>query len=140
MTHLSDSLPCPWDRRHHMTGNHNAQTCVVYCRVSSDRQAAPEKTSLDDQEQRGLAKARELGLQVLYVARHAESAWVLDKRSRFQDILADAQAGKFSTLIVDRMNRFSRSEDLSDPVLVMRTLKEAGVQVVFSDKDYAQGL
>jgi hypothetical protein len=77
---------------------------------------------------------------VLYVARHAESAWLLDKRSQFQSILADAQAGKFGVLIVDRMNRFSRSEDLSDPILVMRHLRDAGVRVSFSDKEYGDGM
>lgn len=114
-----------------------AQTCVVYCRVSSDRQAEEDKTSLDDQERRGRAKAAELGLSVLYVARHAESAWVLDKRSKFQVILVDARAGKFSVLIVDRMNRFSRSEDLSEPILVLRQLRELGIRVEFCDRQYA---
>jgi hypothetical protein len=62
----------------------NNDLAVVYCRVSSDRQAEEDKTSLDDQERRGKAKAVELGLTVLYVARHPESAWVLDDRSLFQ--------------------------------------------------------
>lgn len=34
----------------------------------------------------------------------------------------DARAGKFSVLFVDRMNRFSRSEDLSDPILVLHAI------------------
>ncbi len=121
-----------------MTGNHNTQMCVVYCRVSSDKQAAPEKTSLDDQEQRGLTKARELGLQVLYVARHAESAWLLDKRSQFQGILADARASTFGVLIVDRMNRFSRSEDITEAFLVLKQLEDTGVQVEFCDRQYSR--
>src|SRR5260370_11488446 len=118
----------------------NAQVCVVYARVSSDRQAAPDKSSLDDQEQRGLAKARELGLQVLYVAKHAESAWVLDKRSRFQEILTDARAGKFGALIVDRMNRFSRSENIADAFLVLQELEDAGVEVEFCDRKYSRDI
>jgi DNA invertase Pin-like site-specific DNA recombinase len=111
---------------------------VIYCRVSSDRQAADDKTSLDDQERRGRETATRLGVHVLYVARHAESAWMLDKRSQFQGILVDARAGKFSVLIVDRMDRFSRSEDLSDPLLVLRELKDLGIRVEFSDRQYSQ--
>jgi len=88
--------------------------CVPYCRVSSDHQAAEEKGSLDQQERDGLAKAKAAGLAVLYVVKGAESAWVLDKRSKFQAVLADAKAGKFSVLVVDRMNRFTRSEDLGE--------------------------
>lgn len=118
----------------------NSGIAVIYCRVSSEGQAKENKTSLDDQEQRGRATAAQLGVRILYVARHAESAWVLDKRSQFQGILADARVGKFGVLIVDRMNRFSRSEDLSDPILVLRTLQDSGVQVKFSDKQYTDDI
>jgi DNA invertase Pin-like site-specific DNA recombinase len=90
------------------------ETCVVYCRVSSDRQAAEEKGSLDAQERAGLAKAQAEGLRVLYVVKDAESASVLDKRSQFQVVLNDAKAGKFGVLVVDRMNRCTRSEDLGE--------------------------
>jgi DNA invertase Pin-like site-specific DNA recombinase len=125
-----------------MTSKANAtppqDVCVVYCRVSSDRQAQEGKTSLDDQERRGCEMAARLKLSILYVARHAESAWVLDKRSQFQDILADARAGKFGVLIVDRMNRFSRSEDLSEPMLVLHQLRDLGIRVEFCDRQYTQ--
>jgi DNA invertase Pin-like site-specific DNA recombinase len=112
--------------------------CVPYCRVSSDRQAAEEKGSLDQQERDGLAKAKAAGLAVLYVVKDAESAWVLDKRSKFQAVLADAKAGKFSVLIVDRMNRFTRSEDLGEYMSVMAALREAGVRVLFSSREYEE--
>jgi DNA invertase Pin-like site-specific DNA recombinase len=75
--------------------------CVIYCRVSSKAQATEDKTSLDAQEQNGLRKAAELGLRVLYVVKDAESAWVLDKRSKFQQVLTDARAGRFHVLIGD---------------------------------------
>ncbi len=111
-------------------------TCVIYCRVSSERQAKEDKGSLDAQEANGLGKARELGLRVLYTVKDAESAWILDKRSRFQAVLNDAKAGKFSVMIVDRMNRLTRSEDLAEYMAVMTTLREAGVTLVFADKTY----
>jgi DNA invertase Pin-like site-specific DNA recombinase len=85
------------------------------------------------------AKAREQGKRILYVARHAESASILEKRSGFQQVLADARAGKFGCLIVDRMNRFSRSEDLSEPLQVLRDLKLLGVQVIFATRNYDDG-
>jgi site-specific DNA recombinase len=113
-----------------------ADVCVVYCRVSSEKQATEDKGSLDAQERTGLAKATELGLRVLYVVKDAESAWVLDKRSKFQAVLNDAKAGKFSTMIVDRMNRFTRAEDLGEYMQVMTELRGAGVRLVFSQRDY----
>lgn len=93
----------------------------------------------DAQERNGLAKAQELGLRVLYVIKDAESAAILDKRSRFQAVLADAKAGKFSVMIADRMNRFTRSEDLGEYMEVATQLRAAGVRVVFVDKDYGDG-
>lgn len=110
--------------------------CVVYCRVSSEKQAREDKGSLDDQERNGLAKAHALGLHVLYTVKDPESAWVLDKRTKFQKVLDDARAGKFEVLVVDRMNRFTRSEDLGEYMEVMTALKLAGVRPVFADKEY----
>ncbi|HEY7343452.1 MAG TPA: recombinase family protein [Ktedonobacterales bacterium] len=110
--------------------------CVVYCRVSSDKQAREEKGSLDAQERNGLAKAQELRLQVLYVVKDAESAWILDKRTKFQNVLEDARAGKFSVLIVDRMNRFTRSEDMGEYMQVMTELRRAGISLKFADREY----
>jgi DNA invertase Pin-like site-specific DNA recombinase len=110
--------------------------CVIYCRVSSKQQAAEDKSRLDVQEQQGLAKAKELGLQVLYVVKDAESAWVLDKRSKFQQVLTDAKAGKFSVMIVDCMDRFTRSEDLSEYMQVMTELAQAGVEPIFTQRTY----
>jgi hypothetical protein len=73
---------------------------------------------------------------VLYVQKDPESAWILEKRSKFQRILGDARAGRFGVLIVDRMNRFTRSEDLGEFMQVMTLLREAGVRVIFYMRDY----
>ncbi len=110
--------------------------CVPYCRVSSEKQAAEERGSLDQQERDALETARKAGLRVLYVVKDAESAWVLDKRSKFQAVLRDAKAGKFTVLIADRMNRFTRSEDLGEYITVMAALREAGVRLLFSSREY----
>jgi len=116
--------------------NPAANVCVVYCRVSSDAQAKEKKGSLDDQEQAGILKAKELGLRVLYVVKDPESAWILDKRTKFRSVLDDAKAGKFSVMIIDRMNRFIRGEDLGDYMQVKTELRLAGVTPVFVAKDY----
>ena len=117
----------------------NEQVCILYCRVSSDKQAREAKGSLDDQEKRCRTKAAELGLTVLRVQRDSESAWILEKRSQFQTVLRDARAGKFAYLVVDRMNRLTRSEDLGDYMAVRVALRQAGVEVVFAEKDYGSG-
>jgi DNA invertase Pin-like site-specific DNA recombinase len=116
--------------------NDVSKLAVVYCRVSSDKQATEDKGSLDDQEASCRAKAQELGLQVLYTVKDAESAWILEKRSKFQAILDDARAGKFGVLIVDRMNRFTRGDDTSDFTDVMTDLRRAGVTPIFAQRDY----
>jgi DNA invertase Pin-like site-specific DNA recombinase len=113
-----------------------ADVCVIYCRVSSPKQAAEDKASLDEQERHGRDKAAELGLNILYVRRDAESAWVLDSRSKFEQVLADTQARRFGVLIVDRMNRFTRSENISDYFAVQNRLDDLGVRVIFSTRDY----
>ena len=75
-------------------------------------------------------------MQVLYVVKDAESAWVLDKRSKFQEVLNDAKAGKFRVMIVDKMDRFTRSEDLSEYMAVMTELAQAGVEPIYVQRDY----
>lgn len=113
-----------------------ADVCVIYCRVSSPKQAAEDKASLDEQERHGRAKAAELGLRILYVQRDAESAWVLEARSKFAQVLADAQAKRFGVLIVDRMNRFTRAEDIGDYFTVQNRLDDLGIRVIFSTRTY----
>ena len=114
------------------------EVAVVYCRVSSDRQAAEDRDSLNQQERDGLETARTHALPVLYTVKSAESAWVLEKRSRFQAVLDDAKAARFQVLIVDRMNRLTRSEDLGEYFQVRTELREAGVRVLFSSREYEQ--
>jgi len=98
-----------------------SKVCIVYCRVSSEKQAKEDKGSLDDQAANGLRKASELKLQVLRVQKD------------------DARAGKFGVLIVDRMNRFSRTEDMGEYMQVMTALRDAGIKLVFAQKDYGEG-
>ncbi len=116
----------------------NNDYAVVYCRVSSERQATEDKVSLDEQEERGMAKVQQLGLHILYIVKDPESAWITEKRSKFQSvIMADARARKFGYLIVDRPDRFTRDEDLSEPIIIKHQLKDAGVKLVFSDRQYS---
>jgi len=112
---------------------------VIYCRVSSEAQATADKVSLDEQEARGKATAKRYALDILYIVKDAESAWIMDKRSKFQAVLTDARARKFGWLIVDRPNRFTRSEDVTDAMIVKRQLQDAGVKVVFSTHDFGDG-
>jgi DNA invertase Pin-like site-specific DNA recombinase len=61
---------------------------------------------------------------------------VLDKRSKFQQVLDDANAGRFGVLIVERMNRLTRAENLSAYHVVDHDLREAGVRLVFVQRQY----
>lgn len=87
---------------------------VIYCRVSSTAQATADKASLDAQEQRLLSRAQELGVSIVYTRKDAESAAILDKRSGFQKVLADAKAGShplgsYSARTSPRCRRWARA-------------------------------
>jgi site-specific DNA recombinase len=98
----------------------------IYCRRSTDEQGA----TLNDQEDKGRAYAEAQGWQVVQVYRESASGYKPGTpRPELSRMLADAEAGRFSVLVVWRLNRLSRQEGARSAVAVAWQLEELGVQV-----------
>jgi len=98
-----------------------------YLRVSSQRQAEREiplegqRTALDDFERRHSLKAVHEYADDGYTGRN-------DERPGFQDLIRDAEARKFSVILVWKFDRFSR--DFEDAFFYEARLKRAGVRLI----------
>jgi len=103
--------------------------CRDYIRVSSRKQV--RGASLDDQQRANAGRASQLGSAIDFTYVEAgESAFreKLDKRQAFQQMLEDAKARRFDTLIVYDLSRFSRFARVA--LQVAADLERLGVQVV----------
>ena len=107
------------------------QAAAIYMRVSTDEQV--DGTSLLDQKERNTARAVSMGLDVVGVYEDAgiSGATALADRPEGARLLADAAAGKFSTIIVAKLDRFSRN--LANGANDLARLTQLGVGVVFLD-------
>lgn len=105
---------------------------VDYRRVSSEMQL--DNFSLDAQADANarLIQARGWSHVGSYVD-EAISARTTD-RPAFQQMLADARAGAFDVIVVQKLDRFSRS--LADMLLTMRELERIGVTVASASEDF----
>jgi DNA invertase Pin-like site-specific DNA recombinase len=84
---------------------------AIYCRVSTERQARDEKTSLERQEQNCRQRAFEDGLHVeeQYVVHDPFSGSVdAVDRKKLQALFAGAERGAFDVVITDLIDRTSR--------------------------------
>src|SRR5688500_15731964 len=99
---------------------------AIYTRVSTDEQA--EGHSLEFQDDGCTGKAVALGENI--VERHQDAGFSAktDPRPEFQRAIADAEAGKYRTLIVYKFARFARSR--RDSVVYKHRLKKAGVRLI----------
>jgi site-specific DNA recombinase len=80
---------------------------VLYIRVSTDDQAADEKTSLEDQERRLRAEAERRGWRVVETYRDAYTG-TKDERPEFDRMQADARRGQFDVVMCTKVNRLVR--------------------------------
>ena len=102
-----------------------AKTAAAYARFSSDNQRAE---SIDAQFADIEDYARREGYTI--VARYADEAKsaTTDRRPDFQRMIADAEEGLFSMILVFKLDRFSR--DRYDFAFYRRQLKRSGVKIV----------
>lgn len=102
-----------------------ATTAAAYARFSSDNQRAE---SIDAQFVDIEDYARREGYTI--VARYADEAKsaTTDRRPDFQRMIADAEEGLFSVILVFKLDRFSR--DRYDFAFYRRQLKRSGVKIV----------
>ena len=100
---------------------------VRYLRVSSQRQAEREiplegqRTAIDDFERRHHLKS---------VHEYADDGYTgrTDQRPAFLDLIRDAEAGKFTVILVWKFDRFSRN--FEDAFFYEARLKRAGVRLI----------
>lgn len=98
---------------------------AIYTRYSSDRQ---RDTSLADQEAVCRRRAEADGLTVVQVYADAAISGSRMDRPQYQRMLADAQAGAWTVLLVEDLSRLSRDE--VEGVQAVRRLEHRGVRVV----------
>ncbi len=81
---------------------------AIYCRVSTEEQAQGEYTSLDSQEDILSNHCTFKNWKKFKIYREVGSAKNLN-RPMLQNLLTDAQDGKFSVVLITRLDRISRS-------------------------------
>jgi len=86
--------------------------CVIYTRVSSEKQAAGDKVSLPKQERLCREYAGRMGWELAgCYSDPGISGTKWEERPGFQALLADAAAGKFSVLVVYDQDRAARANE-----------------------------
>jgi DNA invertase Pin-like site-specific DNA recombinase len=100
---------------------------AVYYRMSTDKQ----EHSIERQRSQVEPFAAKKGYQI--VKEYADEGIAgdeFDRRPQFQQLLRDARAGKFKTILADELSRVSRQEVLDFIAKVAHPLREAGVGLV----------
>ena len=102
------------------------KTAAIYARFSSDMQ---REESIDAQIRACKYFAQKSEYDVIKVyADKAQSGKFTNKRDQFNMMLADARHGLFDTILVHKLNRFSRSG--KDTLNLMDDLQDIGVEIV----------
>lgn len=100
---------------------------AIYVRVSTQDQAQ-HGFSLNAQEEALTNYSKALGYEIFKIYRDEGKSAKDLKRSEMQQMLKDAEAKKFSTIFIYKLDRFSRS--LKDLILTIDHLKEIGVDFI----------
>jgi len=100
-----------------------------YCRVSTDRE---DQANSFESQQRYFREyiSRQPGWELYEIyADEGITGTSVKKRVRFNDMIRDARAGKFSLILTKEVSRFSRN--ILDTIAYTRELREMGVEVIF---------
>lgn len=97
---------------------------AIYSRVSTEEQAK-EGISIKAQIDRCKAFCESRGWKVYRIYQDAGFSAGTTKRPSFQDLLKDAKEKKYDTLLVYKIDRFSRN--VKDLILILEDLKEQGI-------------
>ena len=99
--------------------------CAVYCRYSSDNQ---REASIEDQVRVCQARAAREGWEVIQVYADYAISGASAGRPQFQQLVADARAGRFQVILAESLDRLSR--DLEHVAGFHKQMNFAGVRVV----------
>ena len=81
---------------------------AIYCRVSSARQNAEGKVSMEDQEERCRAVCATKGWDIVAVYDEGDASAGTVHRGEFQRMIAAARAGEFDVIVAREVSRLSR--------------------------------
>ncbi len=98
----------------------------IYYRVSTDRQDLASQITTVEKWLADLPEAKRPGRVTVYKDEGVSGK--TEKRAGFQRLLQDAHAGKIDTIIVYRLDRFSRNATTA--IRLLLTLDEAGVAFI----------
>jgi len=103
-------------------------TIAAYCRVSTDREEQLDSLSHQKDFFQTFARRNGYTLHALY-ADEGISGRGLKNRREFQRMLADAEQGLFSMIVVKDISRFARNT--VDALTAVRRLRRLGIDVLF---------
>lgn len=92
--------------RRRKTNEASINSAVIYARYSSNNQ---REESIDAQVRACREYAQAHGLNILNVYADSAKTGTNDQREAFQQMLADSSKGMFSTVIIHKIDRFSRN-------------------------------
>lgn len=117
-----------------MSGAAEYQDCVIYARYSSHNQ---RDVSIEQQVSECEAFARYNGLRVVKVYADRHLSGTTDQRPQFQQMLKDAERGKWSVVLTWKVDRFARNR--YDSATYKYRLKKHGVRVVYAKESIPDG-
>lgn len=109
-------------------------TAAIYTRYSSDHQT---EDSIEAQKRACEDYAASHGLAVVSFYADRAVSGKNDKRPEFQKMIRDAEAGKFSVVLVHKYNRFARR--MTDHVKYEDRLNQAGCDLIAVAEDFGTG-
>lgn len=112
----------------------SSDVAVVYARYSS---LAQRDVSIDDQVAECRRYAEAHGLRVAHVYADRAMSGRTDARPQLQEMLADSEAGVFSTVLVYKLDRFARNR--ADAATHRRELERRGVALVSVTEPVPEG-
>ncbi len=81
---------------------------AIYCRVSTPKQRAEDKVSMDDQEARCRAVCAAKGWEIVGLYDEGDASAGTAQRGEFQRLIGDAKAGLFDVIVAREVSRLSR--------------------------------
>lgn len=104
---------------------------AIYARYSSHAQ---REESIEQQINACMAKARELGVEIVETYSDKAISGKTDKRPQFQRMLRDAEKGKFKFLFAWKSNRLGRN--MLNAMVTEERLNEADVKCIYAEEDF----
>ncbi len=107
-------------------------TAVIYARYSTNNQ---REESIEGQIRECRAFAEKNGYTVLRSYEDRALSGKTDKRPQFQQMIADSKRKLFDTIIIWKVDRFSR--DRADSIVYKYALKQNGVRVISATESFS---